>query len=371
MGLKICLIGTENLPTPPTGFWGGVESVVADLANALHKLGHDVTLVARPGSKSPHKLLETFAEASPNLRIKKHFLGYSSFVKHFDGVVHDHSHGKMARLIHENVIQTVHTRQHPTEMGYKSMVAISHAQANWIRQRCLLPRDIPVVHHGVDPNRFPYQEEKGERFLYFSVISQYKGAKVALDIAQETGIEIDFAGINGDFTWRVKNCHLPNVRYLGQVSNEQRARLMADAKALIFPTGAFGEFNWIESFGLVMLESLACGTPVIAAYNGATPEVVAHGKVGYVCHSKTEIIKAIEEIEDINPRDCRRHVENHFSYKTMALNYVGLYKRVLGGQTWYCTSFPIRPLRVLQFTVNRSAPLRKIKRTLLSSRRKR
>lgn len=345
MRLNICLISTEYLPTPPIGY-GGIESVVADLADALHQLGHDVTIVARGGSKSPNKLFETFpSEPTAIGACERHFLSYKDFVKKFDGVVHDHSHGKMARHVHRNVIQTVHRRQRPSEMGYERIVAISNAQSKWLRRTIPLPRDIPVVYNGINPDRFPYREEKSNRFLFLSVMSRYKGAKVALDIAKETGIEIDFAGISGDFTWAVQNCNLSNVRYIGQVSNKQRAQLMANSKALIFPTGAFGEYDWLDCCPTVILESLACGTPVIAAYNGATPELVEHEKVGYVCCSKREMIEALEKIEDINPRDCRRHVENRFSHKTMALNYVRLYERVLRGEKWRCTIFPVELLR--------------------------
>jgi glycosyltransferase involved in cell wall biosynthesis len=347
MGLKICLISTEYLPTPPIGCWGGIESVVTDLADALHRLDHDVTVVGCSGSRSPNKLFETFFSEPTRIgACERHFLSYKEFVKKFDGVVHDHSHGKMARLIHPNVIQTVHGRHHPSDMGYERIVAISRAQAEGLKKRCPLPRNIPVVYHGINAKRFVYKEEKSDRFLYFSVIARYKGAKVALEIAKETGIKIDFAGMDGDMTDAVRDCRLPNVRYIGQVSNEQRAELMANAKALIFPTGAFEESNWLESFGLVMLEALASGTPVIAAYNGATPEIVDHGKVGYICHSKAEMIEDIQNIENIDPRECRSYVENRFSNKIMALNYVKLYERVLRGESWRCTIFPVELLRL-------------------------
>jgi glycosyltransferase involved in cell wall biosynthesis len=340
--LKICLVSTEPLPTPPTGYWGGIESVVYDLANALYELGHDVTLVARPGSKSPGKLFPTFKNDAPiSLEIPKHFQFYSRFVKNFDGIIHDHSHGKMARLIHPNVIQTLHSMEPPRVTGYKRIVAISYFQAKWLERLFPFPRDIPVVHHGVDLKRFKYKETKGDRFLYFSRIATIKGAKVALNIARETGIKIDFAGIDGDATNAVRHCKLPNVKYYGQVSNEQRTKMLANAKAVIFPTGAFGQSEYIEAFGLVMIESLASGTPVIAANNGAAPEVIDHGKVGYVCRSEAEMIEAIKRIEDINPENCIKHVEKSFSHKVMALKYVKLYERVLKGELWPAMLLPL------------------------------
>jgi len=340
--MQICIIAPELLPVPPVGFWGGSEAVVGDLCKALDEMGHEVTLVARPGSQKPPNgfLLETFPDTPSDQGVnERHFLTYRDFVKDFDGVVHDHSNGKMAWRIHPNVVNTPHWCQHPASMGYRRMVAVSHAQAKWLNGHCPSLRKIPVVYHGINVDRFTFKEEKQDYYLFFSVMARYKGAEKALQLAKETGKLFVFAGRNGDMTDVIRNCGLPNVGFLGEVSNKVRAELFANAKALVFPTGAWGDADppdWLEVFGLVLLEALASGTPVIASDNGACPEVIEDGKVGFVCSSYEEMREAIEEeyVDDIDPRTCRKYCEQRFSAERMASDYIKLYKKCLRGESW-------------------------------------
>jgi len=344
--VKICLIAPEVLPTPPKGFWGGAESVVWDLACALADMGHEVSLVARLGSKAPPNgfLFETFPDVPRKLGVnERHFQAYRDFVKDFDGVVHDHSLGKYARTVHPHVIQTPHFTQHPASMGYSRMVAVSYAQAKWLNQHCPSLRKIPVVHHGIDVRRFQYREVKYDYYLFFSVMARYKGAEKALRLAEETGCNMVFAGRNGDMTDTIKNVDLPNVLFLGEVSDQDRAKLLAKSKALVFPTGAWGDADppdWLEVFGLVMLEALASGTPCIVSSNGACPEVIEDGKVGFVCDSFEEMKEIImnDEVDAIKPRECRNYCEEKFSAKRMASEYLEQYRRALVGETWWPSS---------------------------------
>jgi glycosyltransferase involved in cell wall biosynthesis len=340
--MKICLIAPEVLTVPPKGYWGGTESVVWDLAVALSDMGHDVSLVARPGSKAPPKglLFETFPDTPSNIGVnERHFEAYKDFVKNFDGVVHDHSLGKYARTIHPCVVQTPHFCQHPSAMAYSRMVAVSYAQAKWLNQNCPSLRNIPVVYHGLDTHRFIFNETKNDYYLFFGVMARYKGAEKALQLAKETGKPFVFAGRHGDMSGIVRDCSLPNVKFLGEVSNEARAELFANAKAYVFPTGAWGDAdpsNWLEVFGLTILEALASGTPVIASNNGACPEVIEDGKVGFICNSYEEMKEVIEEnyVESISPEICRRYVEEKFSAKRMASQYLDIYRRALAGEIW-------------------------------------
>jgi len=334
--MKICLISTENLPTPPTGWWGGIEAVCWDLCQALSELGHDVSLVARPGSKCPQNgfLLETFPDVPDKLGAdERHFNAYKGFVADFDGVVHDHTNGKKAHKIHMDVLNTMHWCQDPSTVLYTNVSAVSHAHAKWLLQHMPQGSKVQVVHHGIKAERFIYQEEKKDHYLFFSVIGAYKGAFDALKLAKETGVKIVFAGRDGDATEAVKNSGLPNVTYVGEVSNEKRAELMSQAKALIFPTGAFGKADWLEVFGFVQLEALASGTPVIASSNGACPEIIEDRKTGFVCKNYEEMKQTIKEnrVEEINPKVCRASAQNEFSAERMANDYVKLYKRIVEG----------------------------------------
>jgi glycosyltransferase involved in cell wall biosynthesis len=196
--------------------------------------------------------------------------------------------------------------------------------------------EVKVVYHGIDAQRFIYREEKKDYYLFFSVVAFYKGALEALRLAKETGVKVVFAGRNGDASDTIKNCGLPNVTYLGEVSNEERAKLLSKAKALIFPTGAFGKADWLEIFGFVQLEALASGTPVIASDNGACPEIVENGRTGFICEGYEEMKRVVEDgmVESISPRNCRRATEEKFSAKTMAKNYVSLYRLIEEGGAW-------------------------------------
>jgi len=339
--MRICIIAPELLPVPPS-WWGGSENVVYDLCKTLDEMGHEVTLVARPGSQKPPNgfLVETFSDTPSDQGVnERHFLAYKDFVKDFDGVVHDHSNGKLAWRIHPNVVNTVHWCQHPASMGYKRMIAVSHAQARWLNEHCPSWRKIPVVHHGINTKRFIFNHKKQDYYLFFSVMARYKGAEKALQLARETGEPFVFAGRNGDMTDVIKNCGLPNVKFLGEVSNEVRAELFANAKAFVFPTGAWGDADppdWLEVFGLVMLEALASGTPLITSNNGACPEVIEDGRVGFVCHSYEEMREIIEnnDVEAIDPFECREYVEEKFSARRMASDYSKLYRKCLAGELW-------------------------------------
>jgi len=345
--MEICMLAPESLPTPPLGYWGGAESVVWDLSVGLGKLGHKVTLVARPGSKRPTNghLFKTFKDENdpPNQPkwgvIERHHFYYADLVKKFEGVIHDHTLGKIARLLNEKVIQTPHFCQDPRAMGYKNMTAASYAQAKWLLQHCPSHRNIPTIPHGIDVNRFKFNSLRENFYLFFSVMARYKGAEKALQLAKETKCPIVFAGRGGDMSDTIKNCGLSNVRYLGEVSNTQRANLFSRAKALIFPTGAWGDADppdWLEIFGFVQLEALASGCPIIASNNGACPEIIEDGKVGFICPNYEEMKYIVEnnEVEDISSEACRKHVEENFSAPQMCKSYLALYTKVLNGEVW-------------------------------------
>jgi len=337
--MKVCIISSENLPTPPLEdtHWGGIEAVVYDLACALVELGHDVTLVARPGSKSPMKLFTTFPDVPDKLGAdERHFNAYRDFVSDFEGVVHDHSNGKKAHKIALDVLNTMHWCQDPSVALYKNISAVSHAHAKWLLQHMPPKSEVKVVHHGINAERFIYREDKEDYYLFFSVLGLYKGVIDALLLARDTGAKIFFAGRDGDSSHMIKNSNLPNITYVGEVSNEDRAKLMSEAKALIFPTGAFGKANWLEVFGFVQLEALASGTPVISSSNGACPEIVEDGVTGFICGNYEEMKRAIEQdwVRSIDPYECRLVTETKFSAKIMAKNYIKLYEKLLSGEIW-------------------------------------
>lgn len=320
--MQIALVSTPYLTVPPDT-WGGIESQVHYLAKGLHELGHEVTVIARPGSKSPGQLIETFEGDVDDAELE-HFKCYAPFLLNWDGVVLDFSNTKPAHNIWpDRTWNCIHWYCWPLR-DWKNLVAISEALAEWLRERTSEP--VHVVHNCIDPNEFEFRDG-GDYYLFFSKINRGKGADVALELAKETGKPFHFAGVSGDMSGEVERCGLPNVTFHGDVSVERRRELFRDAKALVFPTGGFGRTAWTEAFGVVMLEALASGTPVIAADNGAVKEVVKP-RVGFVCDSYAQMKGVVERdlVDGLSPEWCRRYVEQHFSYKKAAAKYLDLWK---------------------------------------------
>lgn len=374
------MISSEVLPTPPVGYWGGSESFVWDLSCELVRQGHEVTLIARPGSKMPGgKLFETFPDVVDTIGVnERHFNAYKDFIQRLaiDGIVHDHSLGKLARTIHNMVIQTPHFCQHPLSMGnentgFRNITAASKIQARWMQFKICqyynekniveqIPQ-FPVIHHGIDPNRFTYRnkngnkdnnkDDKGDYYLFFSVLSTYKGAFDVLTMAKELIKELNdvkfyFAGKDGNISQSIIEADRETngrIKYIGQVSNERRSELYANAKALIFPTGSYTYKNpdgtldeyskkWIDIFGLVILEAFASGIPVISSARGACPEIIKHSKTGFICKTYEEMRQTVRDnkVADIRGVDCRKEVDigGYFNIKRCADQYIESYKKL-------------------------------------------
>jgi glycosyltransferase involved in cell wall biosynthesis len=189
------------------------------------------------------------------------------------------------------------------------------------------------VHNGLDPAEFLYSETKGDHFLFMAGmqgpsipdIYRHKGLEVALELASEVGFELVVAGTTreravGDRIAAM--CHEAGARYLGDVRGTEKAELLASARAVLFPT------HLHEGFGLVIIEALLSGTPVIASDRGACPELVTPD-VGFVCADRAAFRRAIENLASIRPQACRAKAEHEFHYRRMAAGYVREYEREL------------------------------------------
>ena len=317
--MKVFLISTPYYTVPPKT-WGGIESQVHYLAKGFHELGHEVTLVARPGSKSPGSLIETFDERVVDAEIE-HFKGYAKFLLDWDGMVIDHTNTHMAHKIYPETFNVIHWYCYPLR-GWKNLISISATLADWLRQHT--SETVYTIHNSIDPDEFEYRSG-GDYYLFFSKIDRSKGADVALDLARAVDKPFHFAGITGDMSEEVKESGLPNVTFHGEVSVEKRRDLFRDAECLIFPTGGY-DTDWIEAFGVVMLEAMSSGTPVLAYRNGAVPEVVIHGKTGFICDTFAEMKHYLSKIKEVDPQDCRKHVEEHFTHLEAAEKYLKIYR---------------------------------------------
>ncbi|GAA2372428.1 glycosyl transferase [Catellatospora methionotrophica] len=344
--LKIVMVAPPYFDIPPSGY-GGIETVLASLSDSLVALGHQVTLVAagRNGTRAAfrgvwkdtvaHRLGEPGPEiiyAAQARRVVEELI--------VDGavdVVHDHTFAgplnapAYARL-GVPTVATVHgpvdgeLREYYQALGSDlPLIAIS------ARQRQLAPELnwIDTVYNGLDPAEWPFQLEKGDYALFLGRFSPDKGAHTAVLAAQEAGLPIILAGkINEEperryFAEQVEPLLGPNDRFVGPADARLKRELFAGARCLLFP------IQWEEPFGMVMIEAMVCGTPVVALRAGAVPEVVRHGVSGLICDDPRELAGALREVTRLSPADCRAHVVRTFSATRTAQGYTRAYRHAL------------------------------------------
>ena len=211
------------------------------------------------------------------------------------------------------------------------IIAISHAQ------RAAAP-EIPIVqviHHGIDASLFAVGDGKGDTdgdyCLFLGRMGPDKGAHRAIQVARKAGRRLLMAAKMREpaevryFTEMVEPLLGSDAVYLGEVPHQHKLDLLAGASALLFP------IRWNEPFGLVMLESMACGTPVLAFREGAAPEVVEHGRTGYLCDDEEDMVSGLEQLDRIARADCRGAVEGYFSTDRMVADHLALFESLLSG----------------------------------------
>jgi len=190
---------------------------------------------------------------------------------------------------------------------------------------------IKTIHHGIDLALFDYEPSPDDYLLFFGRIHPDKGTREAIDIARTSGKKLIMAGIIQDQAYFDREIapYIDNdaVRYVGSAGPAERRRLLGNALALLHPI----RFN--EPFGLSVVESMACGTPVIAFDRGSMPELIEHGGSGFLVHTVEEAAAAVGRIEEIDRAECRRHVERHFTAERMVDEYITVYRLIVGRQT--------------------------------------
>jgi len=339
--MRIAQIAPPWFAVPPERY-GGIEWVVALLADGLADRGHDTTLYASGGSKTRAKLVSVF-ETPPGAE----FIGdpwYDTMqavsayqnASSFD-LVHDHS-GLVGPAIGSFVdVPVVHTLHGPFTDDAKQVytllsgriwyVAISEAQ----RAFCPDLSYAGTVHNGIDVNRYPFRAEKEDFLLFLGRVIREKGPELAVEVAHRTGRKLVMAVKKAeDFEKRywdeVVEPHLDgSEEIIGEITVDEKADLLARAAAVLFP------IQWPEPFGLVMTEAMASGTPVIAFRYGAAPEVIDDGKTGFLVETIDEMCQAVERAGEIDPKTARAHVEAGFSADAMVDGYLRAFERVLSG----------------------------------------
>ena len=339
--MRVGIIAPPWVPIPPSAY-GGTEEFIDELARGLQRAGHDVVLFCTGDSSCGVERQWVFDTSYPdsigNADVERHHVEHAyEALRHAD-VVHDNTvAGPLyARTVPDvPVVVTHHGPFYEAERGlYRAadaritLVAISHHQAS-------TARDVhveTVIHHGVDAKRFPVGRGNGGYFLFLGRMTPDKGAHRAARLARDAGIFLMLAGKKREpaehayFAEHVEPLLGDNVVYLGEVGTEQKLALLGNATALLNP------IQWPEPFGLVMIEAMACGTPVLASPCGAAPEIVRDGVTGYICHDADEMAARLDDVADLDRRDCRVSVEQYFSTDRMVSDYEALFRRLVTTQ---------------------------------------
>jgi len=339
--MKIAIISSTAIESPPSTY-GGLEWISYLRARGLTELGEEVTLIATKGSHAPEgvNLLETVDVGRSE---EEAYKTYKDKLKEFDVIIDDswQKWSYMAKAENDKIkIMGVTHSQCPygraPPVQYPNFCAVSNAHAQYMSNKLGIP--VRFVHNGVDLNLYPFQAEKGERYLSVNRIMAEKGIHVFVDLMRRLRVKGDIIGedryLISDITYptRIQNaCDGLLCRYWGRISNEQKLKLLQNAKALI----CLPQWPYIEVFGLSALEALAVGTPVITLRSGGLAEIVEDGISGIICDTTEQIEQVIKEdkIRNLNPEECRKRAE-HFTYIAMAEKYLSLYDDILNGKEW-------------------------------------
>jgi glycosyltransferase involved in cell wall biosynthesis len=338
--LKIAQIAPLVESVPPK-FYGGTERVVAYLTDELVNMGHDVTLFASGDSVTKARLVSVVPKA---LRLSQctdqmagHILQLQEVMDRADefDILHFHTdylHFPVTRLSHKKTLTTLHGRLDMPELKllYRKfndmpVISISNAQ----RRPLYMANWAGTVYHGLPDNLYEAGKGEGDYVVFLGRFSPEKRADRAIEIARLAGVKIKIAAKvdKADERYFEKEIrHLldqPHVEYLQEVGEPQKKSLLANAKALLFP------IDWPEPFGMVLIEAMACGTPIIAYSHGSVPEIVEHGKTGFIVDSVEKAAEALQHIHLISREECRATFEKRFSAAVMAQNYVRLYEKTL------------------------------------------
>src|SRR5579862_2934155 len=359
--LRVAMLAPPWIAVPPPGY-GGIESVVALLTDGLVALGHEVTLFAAPGSRSRARVCTLLDRPQPD-RIERALFEADHVARAFakideascEGVafdvVHDHCGFTAFAMADRLATALVHTLHGPftadTAAFYAHhaskapVVAISRAQLAGAPASLQVAGVVP---NPIDAARWPLVFEKEDYLLWVGRMAPEKGAHRAIAAARLAGLPLVLAGPvqpgQQAFFEREVAPHLDghHVRYVGEITGALKRRLFSRARALLMP------ISWPEPFGMVMIEAMVCGTPVIAFSEGAARELVIPGETGFLVADEAEMAAACARTDVIDAARCRKHVVERCNVDCVARAYENVYRRVADSAALPGRGRPGRPV---------------------------
>ena len=335
--MKLAMLSPIAWRTPPRHY-GPWEAVVSLITEGLVDRGLDVTLFATADSITKAKLHAVCPrgyEEDPEIMPKVwECLHISECFEHGDEFDLIHNHFDFLPLTYTAmtrtpVVTTIHGFSSPRILPvYKKYNGRVHYVSISDADRSPELDYIATVHHGIDLSLFTFREQPEDYLLFFGRFHPEKGAREAIEAARRVGRRLIMAGIiqDRDYFEREVQPHIDGDRvvYVGSAGPEKRDKLLGGAYALLHL------ISFDEPFGLSVVEAQACGTPVVAIDRGSMPEVIDHGRTGFLCRDLEEAVEALGRIGEIDRRACRRWVEERFSVDRMVDDYVRVYERILG-----------------------------------------
>lgn len=327
----------------PPKLYGGTERVVSYLTEALVRMGHDVSLFASGDSRTAATLIPVCPSAlrlsgKRHDPIARHYLLLEEVARRADefDVIHFHTdylHYPLARRMRRPAhLTTLHGRLDlpdldalHAEYAEMPLASISNSQreplpqANWQG----------TVYHGLPRDLYTLNERPAGYLAFLGRVSPEKRVDWAIEIARRAGMEIRIAAKidSADrpyFEAEIEPLfRLPHVTYVEEIDEQRKGEFLGNAAALLFPV------DWPEPFGLVQIEAMACGTPVIALRRGSVPELIDDGVCGFLCDDVDEAVGAVHRLHQIDRRRCRETFERRFTSERMASDYVEIFQRVI------------------------------------------
>lgn len=339
--MRIAIITPPWVPVPPPAY-GGTEAVVDNLARGLRAAGHQVLLYTTGDSTCTVPKAWVLPRSAGTVGMgtpteARHVINaYDTVLTWGADVVHDHT--LVGPIYAERFGMPLVTTNHgpfESELGdyYRAIgrsvaiIAISHRQAATAGSTPIAA----VIHHGLDVERFPFGTGDGGYALFLGRMSPDKGVHTAARIARKAGMPLKIAAKLREpaeqayFEAAVEPLLGDGVEFVGEVGGATKLELLARARCLLNPLA------WPEPFGMVMIEALACGTPVLATPCGAVPEIVDDGVTGFVRNTEAELAEALLEVDALERRLCRDVTTERFSTQRMAADHIQLYRRLVAG----------------------------------------